>query len=102
MTEGEIASLFLPLLVLFSLSLFLSMKKLPIWFVCPSPPPLLMDLLITIKSNERNSFKMEGVLARPERDIERLGEGEGEGEVQIKVVPDDAGILRWDSLILWP
>lgn len=45
---------------------------------------------------------MEGVLARPERDIERLGEGEGEGEVQIKVVPDDAGILRWDFLILWP
>ena len=35
---------------------------------------------------------MEGVLARQERDIERLGEGEG--EVQIKVVPDDASCLE--------
>lgn len=43
---------------------------------------------------------MQGMLARPEREIERLGEGKGEGEVQIKVVADDAGILKWDSLIL--
>lgn len=46
---------------------------------------------------------MEGVLARQERDIERLGEGEGEGEVQIKVVPDDASCLEvglFDPMVL--
>ena len=41
-----------------------------------------------------------GQMLETEREIERLGEGKGEGEVQIKVVADDAGILKWDSLIL--